>query len=787
MSTPAGSAGGINRGGRGRLLATGRWVLIATTLVPVALSPGFFFPYVTVRAVYFRVLVEIAAAILGYLVLRRESVEAFRRDFVFVALAGWVAASLLAAVAGVAPMRSIFGDHERMGGVWFWLHLLVFYTGLRTFMREQHWWAFFRAALAVALVIATYGLVRYKYHLFGFGIGGMESGVTIGNSGLLGAYLLCNVALAAMLAARSPGRGRWVYVAVGGLLVAGIVFSGNRSSTLGLVLGAGVALLAFAWFSRSVRLRWIAVASAMFVAAGALPFVAGASWAAPVVDRLPAIGRLSGGVDSVRVVQWRAAVEGIRDRPLLGFGPENYQIVWSRFYHPEMYRFQPDSRFDRAHNAFLDAFATSGVLGLLTLVAVCAVMAWAAVRSGQRNAGVSTRSGGPAVDAIALGFFAAYAFFLFFWFFDLNSTMLWIAVAAFVTSRGTESPLIEFGAQRKKRWQTTLVMTAGALVFALAVYVHGFATLKMARALDQARDPRRSPQELLRVYESVFGSPAPVTHHVFQMYAGHLASFRPRFREIRNDEMNSSLFDRAFVLAVTEFERQARQDPLNENVLVQHARVLILGAYYYGSPRLYESAITKLQHAVELAPRRVTPLLVLGTAYLNVGRPEEALNVYRRAFHVYPPLGQTHSYLAAAHARLQQVDSAAVWLQGAMDREYKPNETLVLQVGRKLAETGRPRASAELLESYLRAEVGTPFLWAAYGGRGNGNHRKLANMAAELFLAAGDSVRAEVVNTAAESICARPKPLVVLSAHPVEFLYSQPAVCGGPWRVVTEF
>ena len=786
MSMFAGPADGISAGGLSRLHAAGSWALVATALVPVVLSPGFFFPYVTVRAVYFRVLVELAAAMLGFLVLRRATVAAARRDIVFLALMGWVAAGILAAVAGVAPMRSIFGDHERMGGVWFWLHLLVFYVCLRTFMREKHWWIFFRAAVAVALVIAIYGL-QHQHRFFGIGIGGFDSGVTIGNSGLLGAYLLSNVALAGMLAVRSPGRARWVYVSAGAILVVAVVFSGNRSSTLGLVLGAGVALLAFVWFSGSVRIGRIALAAALFATGAALPFVAGAPWAASVVSRLPAVGRLSSGVDSVRVVQWGAAVNGIRDRPLLGFGPENYQIVWSRFYDPSMYRFQPDSRYDRAHNAYLDAFATSGVFGFLALVGVCIAMAWVTVRSAKQGDRGAIRAGGPAIEAIALGFFAAYAFFLFFWFFDLNSTMLWVAIAAFVAGRGLHSPVVRFGVPRDRRWQTTLVMAAGGIAFASVVYVHGFATLRMAHALDQVRDSRRTLEQSLHDYESIFGSPAPVTQHVFPMYAGHLASLRPRFQEIKSNVASSTLFDQTFLLAVTEFERQASQDPLNEHVLVQHARVLILGSYYYDNPRLYESAIAKLHHAVELAPRRVIPLLVLGTAYLNVGRHDRALEVYRRAYAIYPPLGQTHSYVAWAHAKLGGYDSAAVWLRGAMARTYKPDERLILQVAQNVAVTGNPRVAAELVNAYLQMEVGTPFLWAAYGGRGDRNHGRLAEMAADWLVAAGDSTRAEVIRSASISLCAKLDPLTILATKPTASLKVRTATCAEPWRPANVF
>jgi O-antigen ligase/cytochrome c-type biogenesis protein CcmH/NrfG len=765
-------------------------MLQATLLVPVVLVPGFFFPYVTVRAVYFRVLVEAAVAILLYLVLRREVVVDVRRDAAFWALLAWVGVNALAAAAGVAPMRSIFGDHERMGGVWFWVHILAFYVALRTFMRAADWWRFLRAAVLLAAIVTVYGILRYKFALGNFPILGIEAGVTIGNQGLLASYLLANIALSAILALRSTGYVRYGYITLGALLVAGLLLSGNRSSTIALFLGGGTALVGHAAWSNSLR-GWRAFVVLLLLAMVAmLPFATRGSWAAPVTSRVRVLERLARGVDSSRVIQWRAAVDGIRDRPLLGVGPENYQIIWSRYYHPEMYRFVGDSRWDRAHNAYLEAFATAGVFGFLSLLAVFLSLGWVAHSAARRNRGENGAArdfARPAVEAVAIGFFAAYAFYLLFWFFDLNTTMLWISLAAFLASRRAGVPLIAFGARREDRWQTSVVIAAVAVAFAAVIYVHGFETLRMARTLARVQQPGSS-ELLLRNYEAVFASPAPVTQHAFPMYAAHLASLRSRFPEIRTDMASAALFDRAFILALKEFERQGRQDPHNERILVQHARVLMLGAYYYGSPRLYESALAKLQRAVELAPRRITTRLVLGTAYLNANQAERALEIFRQAYDVYPPLGQTHSYLASAHAQLGRYDSAATWLRSAMANGYSPDGALVRSVARELMAAGKADAGADLTWDYLRGKAGTPFLWGAGVGEPSADKAELAALAADFFSAAGQPAKAAVIRDAAPALCTRPMPLASLAAAALDRERVEHAPnCREPWRLAVAF
>lgn len=771
---------------RAPLETTARALVLAATLVPVVVLPGFYFPYITVRAVFFRVLVELATAIVLYLVVRRKVTFNFRRDVVFWALAAWTGANALSAAFGASPIRSIFGDHERMGGVWFWVHLLAYYVALRTVLRPADWWRLFRIAVGVAAVIAAYGLAQYWFRPVYFPIGGIEAGATIGNPGLLAVYLLANIAFCGLLAARAAGaRAQLGYLALAAILVGALVLSGNRSSALALFIGSGAGLIACAAWTGSMRGWRIWLIAALLASAAALPFISRAPWARPLTSRVQLLSKLSSGVDSTRVIQWRAAVDGIRDRPLLGVGPENYQIIWSQYYNPEMYRFLGESSWDRAHNAYLDAFATVGILGFLSLLAIFLALIWSTFKAARlrptSDAGPAAAERAGAAEAIALGFFVAYAFYLFFWFFDLNSTMLWVALAAFVSSRATGVPLIEIGAAKERRWQSTIVLGLGAIALASVLYVHGYKTLEMARTLDRARDPDRPFHQTLADFESIFASPAPFTQQAFVMYATHIRGLYPNFREIRDDPARAELFDRAFVLAIKEFERQGVQDPLNEKVLLQHGRVLMLGAYYYGSPPLYESALAKLEHAVALAPRRITTHLVLGSAYLNNQRPKEAQRVFESAYAVYPPHGQTQGYLALAHEADGNTREAARWLNGALDFGYLPDRQLVIRVARDLADRGAPLDGAELVQRYLLRDNGMGFVWAPHSGRADFADYELAVLAAELFARDGDLKSATVLESTARILCERLLPLERLATSRVDS-FAVPPDCRQPWR-----
>ena len=271
------------------------------------------------------------------------------------------------------------------------------------------------------------------------------------------------------------------------------------------------------------------------------------------------------------------------------------------------------------------------------------------------------------------------------------------------------------------------------------------------------------------------------------MYASYLASLRRHFPEIRKDPISAAYFDRAFILAIEEFERQAVRDPLNERIALQHARVLVLGAYYYDNGRLYESALARLQRAVELAPRRVLTHLALGVAYLNVQRPAEALEAFKRAYAIYPALGRTQAHLALAYAELGNNPEAARWLVSAMQLGHSVDRLFVLRVADALARTGDQQGGLHLLKEYLVTRNGPIFLWALHGGTGGLEDYEVARAASGLFPRRGDSALADALTVAADGLCVRPIPLARLRGMELQPLWSEPADCREPWRTEARY
>src|SRR6266550_1201937 len=166
-------------------------LLIASLLVPVIVLSGFFFPYVVPRNLFFRVVIELGTAVLIWSLCFESRELDLRYEPIFWALVVFVGATFVSAFVSPARTHSFFGDFERMGGVWAWLHLVLFFLLLRT-LREEDWRQVLNGALVVSMFVSVKAIAEHSEVVSAArsSAGMMASSTsTLGNSGLLAAYM----------------------------------------------------------------------------------------------------------------------------------------------------------------------------------------------------------------------------------------------------------------------------------------------------------------------------------------------------------------------------------------------------------------------------------------------------------------------------------------------------------------------------------------------------------------------------------------------------------------------
>ena len=385
---------------RGAVLAGVGLVL----LTPFVVMPESFYPYSVGKAVWSRALIEVVFALWAALALVDPAARPPRSPLLVIVGIG-VAVAFLAAAAGAGFQRSLWSSYERMQGVVDLLHWFVFFTVLVSVLHTPRAWRRLLAlnlaagTVLVLLVIARsleldlpfYGDLPERH--------GLRLAGPLGNPIFLGSYLAVNAlmalgfAAAAVLHPDTAGRttgpaGRWraglVWASVAALHLWGLVLAGSAGAFAGLLGGLAFAGAGFAVLAPGRRRRAaVLAAGALAVAAGLLavdPGGVAAQWIHhPAVQLLDKLDLDHPSVKG-RLAAWRMSLAGFAEQPLLGWGPENFDVVFGRFaagYGAAM------EAHDRPHSTVFEVAVTAGAAGLAAWVALWAATlgaVWRAAR-----------------------------------------------------------------------------------------------------------------------------------------------------------------------------------------------------------------------------------------------------------------------------------------------------------------------------------------------------------------------------------------------------------------------
>ena len=401
-------------------------VFVAPLIVMADPLPSTFFPYIVGKALYIRSLVEIAFVLWLVLAFWHPS-HRLPRSWIIPMLAAYVLIVLLSSLAGVSPQRSLWSTYERMQG-WIdlahWFALTVVMVSV--FRSFRDWRALLQFNLAISFIMGLLGLAEMNdISVLGYLSGGERINITLGNATFVGAYMLVNILIALAFLAYSmvrPDEGRrpqvsrrvernrrrtrarssefsawgvawwrafWVAtIVLDGLM---LVQSGTRGAVIGLTFGLLAFALAYIVVGRLYRVR---IASAVLVGTLVVVVVAfaavrNAEWFETVTDSNRLISRLANiGLDDPstrgRINSARIGFDGFLERPLLGWGPENYTIAYDQFLTAEVASVSTES-FDQAHNKVIEEAVTKGALGLGSYMAVWLLMLWVVIRRIRRQ------------------------------------------------------------------------------------------------------------------------------------------------------------------------------------------------------------------------------------------------------------------------------------------------------------------------------------------------------------------------------------------------------------------
>jgi len=87
---------------------------------------------------------------------------------------------------------------------------------------------------------------------------------------------------------------------------------------------------------------------------------------------------IKAGLADPRVSSWKVSWEALKDRPILGYGPENFSIGFDKYYDPSLPIISEGGAewWDRAHNFIFDISVTAGIPALIVYLSLFGTLFW---------------------------------------------------------------------------------------------------------------------------------------------------------------------------------------------------------------------------------------------------------------------------------------------------------------------------------------------------------------------------------------------------------------------------
>ena len=341
----------------------------------------------------------------------------------FIALILFFLSLVLSVIFALNPYRAFWGDLERGEGFFGLLHFFAFLILTLILFNKTDWLRFFKISLIVGFILSFYAFLQYSgVTKFPFALTPMSRPDSfIGNSAFLATHMCFLIVFAIvvfsesfkLLSPETLSKFKfsnskiynlfWRYFSVFMLImsVLTIFISGTRGAILGLAAGIVFLLIYFLFFGQKfffgdfferfsgefsgiklpfkTNLRQLSLILLILIAGLTMIFWFTKSnnfWQSiPGFDRLAKTATLDINDSStqMRLIAWSASFEAFKERPLLGWGPENYIFAYAKYYDPA-YAVYGETWFDRAHNKILDILVMQGIFGLISYLAVFGVI-----------------------------------------------------------------------------------------------------------------------------------------------------------------------------------------------------------------------------------------------------------------------------------------------------------------------------------------------------------------------------------------------------------------------------
>ncbi len=604
--------------------------IFAIPFIPLIISNTMFFPFITGKNFTFRVLVEVIFAS-WIIVALYEPQYRLRFSWIIGSFMTLLVVMFFANLLGQNPLQSFWNNFERMEGYVTLVHTFLYLIVMGSVLTTQKVWdRYFVTVIGVAIILSLYAFAQLSGNIT-INQGGIRLDGTLGNSAYMAVYTLFLIFITFFMLFRTKSVGlRYTYGALALLFVYLLVQTATRGTTLGLVGGSFVMVAYIAFFAKEYpMMRKFAVGGIIAIVTVVALFITFKESSfiqqSPFLQRIATISLKEGGN---RFMIWGMAFQGVKERPLLGWGQSNYNYVFNKYYRPELHG--QEAWFDRVHDIVMDWLIAGGIIGALAYFsilfsAIYYLFLRPLLRKDDATFSVIERG-------VLIGLLAGYTIHNVFVFDNIVSYIFYGTILAYIHSR-VGVPVLEI--EKKKidiRIVEQVVAPVVIVVLILTVYFVNVPGIRAAKDIIEAFRTQ-DPATMLAWFDTALAHNSFGNQEIREQMTQKVQSL------MQSPEVSEEIKQKALARVEEELLKQAKEKPGD-------ARIHVFIASFYRTTNNLEKAIEQLAIARSLSPNKQLIIFEQGLAHLQKQDYTAATEFFKQAYDLGPQFSDSRVYYA---------------------------------------------------------------------------------------------------------------------------------------------
>jgi len=613
-----------------------RWGTYLILFTPLIIWRVSFFPFVTPKTIYFRILVEIISAAYLFLAISFSQYRP-RIDKLSITIFLFLCILVLTSFTGINFVRSFWSTYERMTGLFTMFHLLAFFIILTSvFQKREDWEKILATSIIVGVLLSLYVLLTPQQV-------STRGGGTIGNTSFMATYLLFDIFFAIILFLAKRGNLQIFSGISLAILLPTLLTSSARGAIISFSGGLLLLILGYLLFSEKKNLKRAGIISvSSLIIFGIILVIYQPSF---IKNKIGEILRDMGP----RFVVWKKGWKGFLERPILGWGPENFNVVFLKYFNPCMFLSECGGEiwFDRVHNVVFDTLVTTGIIGFLSYLSIFAVSIFGlfkiCLKEKDYNQPATLPPEGRAPLFFALGMMVLLVVYFFqnLLVFDMISSytvfFLSLGFISFLTKKKENLPE-EF---RERQINSFL----GSLILVFTIFLLYFGNIQPAQsAINTVKMiiPDTNLGESINFFKKALNT-FMEKYEIREQFAQRVLQEGFKLKE------NQEVLRSAFSLAEEEMEKSIKKNPLDFRPHLFLGQLYFSDYYFSKDNTKLDLAEKTLEKAITLSQTNQQGYWHLAEVKFSKDEREESFNLFQKAIDLEPKLGKSHWYLAMVY------------------------------------------------------------------------------------------------------------------------------------------